>query len=161
MMFLPSNLRSISRGFSLFICVLLLFSAPAWGRSFSQQDMRTIWRSNGSAEGLQKFSYGSVNWDTGMVFISGRGSLNPSSGANSRLMARRAAMVDMYRNTISLLFELKYGLPDKIESIKIEGYVKPGPDIYERLAGNSYILESRMPLSKLLEDNIIWKSDVR
>lgn len=161
MMFLSVVSRPVSRVFYTLIFILLLSSVPAWGRSFSQEDMRTIWHSNGSVEGIQSFSYGSVNWDTGTVFISGRGSLNASSGANSRLMARRAAMVDMYRNTISLLFELKYGLPDKIESIKIEGYVKPGPDIYERLAGNSYILESRIPLSKLLEDNIIWKSDVR
>ncbi len=146
-------------------CLLLALAVLAWGgaaeaRKLSEGEIRTIWRSNGAVQGVQEFQFGVVDWESRTVAVAGRSS--PAAPTPSgKLLAKRQATADAQRNLLYLLYELRYGLPDRISSIEVEGRVVMGHIDHQGEEEDRYVVEVSLPLHRLLEECVIWKAQVK
>jgi len=154
----------VRRPFALFL--LAAVALWAWGapaaeaRKLSEGEIRTIWRANGAVPGVQEFQFGVVDWESRTAAVTGRSSPEAST-PSGRLLAKRQAVADAQRNLLYLLYELRYGLPERISSIEVEGHVVMGHIDYQGEEGSRYVVEVSLPLHRLLEECVIWKARVK
>ena len=141
----------------LVLAALLLAVSGAEAASvLNEAEFQTIWRNNGAVEGIQEFSYGQIDWTERTAIVEGRAPLPEDPAPSRKLLARRAAVTDLYRRTLGLLYEVKYGLPRRVRSISLEGWVHPGKFISEGAVDGQYVVEAVMPLKQLLEDCVVF-----
>jgi len=141
------------------LMLAFLAASPDYSEAVSQEDLNRIWRNNGAVEGIQEFRFGLVDWQGGMVSVNGRAPLKVQT-PSARLLARRAALTDARRNLLLLLFELRYGLPERIESIEIEGRVTEAHVDFSRITGDTYEIGLTLPLDMLLDKCVIFSASV-
>ena len=150
-------MMSRSRLSILVLAALLLAVSGAEAASvLNEAEFQTIWRNNGAVEGIQEFSYGQIDWIERTAIVEGRAPLPEDPAPSRKLLARRAAVTDLYRRTLGLLYEVKYGLPRRVRSISLEGWVHPGKFISEGAVDGQYVVEAVMPLKQLLEDCVVF-----
>ena len=144
----------------LVLAALLLAVRPVSGAEaasvLNEAEFQTIWRNNGAVEGIQEFSYGQIDWTERTAIVQGRAPLPDDPAPSRKLLARRAAVTDLYRRTLGLLYEVKYGLPRRVQSISLEGWVHPGKFVSEEAVDGQYVVEAVMPLKQLLEDCVVF-----
>jgi len=151
--------RNLRRAIVVSGAVLFAALVPAGiasATSLSEMEIRTIWRNNGAVEGVQEFSFGTIDWNGRAVTVRGRVPVPADPSPAQKLLARRAAVTDLYRRTLGLLYEVKYGLPRRVESISLEGWVHPGKFAAEGIEDGHYVVEAVMPLRRLLEDCVVF-----
>ncbi|HDQ92629.1 MAG TPA: hypothetical protein ENN89_00745 [Synergistetes bacterium] len=149
-------------GFSLALVILLAasLSFPASSLAISRSDMETIWRNNGAVEGVQEFRFGYVDWIGSSVSVEGKGPIRNNSGP-AKILAQKAAVTDGRRNLLLLLYEIRYGLPARLESIDISGKVVEPHIDSEMIIGDEYKISITLPLERLLEECVIFSATVR
>ena len=145
-------------GALLFLFFLL---APPQGiAALSPEQMELIRQNNGGAEGIQVFRYGVVDWSGGSVTAVGKGPLL-SGAPHDRLLAKRSAVSDARRNLLFLLYEMKFGLPEKLQSIEVSGEVVEGNIDFQGSRNGMFIVEVTVPLDRFLSESLIFSSSVR
>jgi len=146
-----------------FVITLVLAAAvfcPRAALAVTQDEVDAIWKNNGAVEGVQEFRFGYVDWRGGSVTVEGREPLRGSS-PSAKLLARRAAVTDARRNLLLLLYEIRYGLPEKLQSIEISGEIGETHIDSERIQGGEFIVELTVPLDVLLNECVIFSADIR
>ncbi|MDO9508450.1 MAG: hypothetical protein Q7I97_03765 [Thermovirgaceae bacterium] len=128
--------------------------------AISPLNMEKIWKNNGAVEGIQEFRFGLVDWTGLTVSVEG---VAPLKGAlpSARLLGQRAALTDARRNLLLLLYELRFGLPEKLESIEVSGRIAEAHIDFERVKDENYIVGLTLPLEKLLDECVIFGAVVR
>ena len=150
-------MMSRSRFSILVLAALLLAVSGAEAASvLNEAEFQTIWRNNGAVEGIQEFFYGQIDWTERTALVQGRAPLPGDAAPSRKLLSRRAAVTDLYRRTLGLLYEVKYGLPRRVQSISLEGWVHPGKFVSEGAVDGQYVVEAVMPLKQLLEDCVVF-----
>ena len=143
----------------LLAVVLVQISSPAFS-SLTTSQMDRIWENNGKVEGIQVFRYGVVDW-TGR-WVSAEGRFQPAShSAGDRLLAKRGAMADARRNLLCLLYEMKFGLPERLQAIDVTGEVVEGNMDFQGLKNGFFVVEVTVPLERFLSESLIFSSSVR
>ena len=147
------------------VWLVLALALVSWGgvaeaRRLSEGEIKTIWRSNGAVEGVQEFQFGLVDWESRTVAVVGRSTPEATTPAG-KLLAKRQAVADAQRNLLYLLYELRYGLPERLSSIKVEGQVVMGHIDRQGEEDHRYVVEVSLPLHRLLEECVIWKAQVQ
>lgn len=137
---------------------LLVLGGAAQAATLSEGDIVRIWRNNGAVQGVQEFHFGVVDWPNRVVAVEGRGPVPWSTEPNARLLARRHAVADAQRRLLYLLYELRYGLPQGIDSIAVEGHVVMGHIYQEGQDEQGYWVDVELPLQRFLEECVIWKA---
>lgn len=143
----------------LVLLVCLSGAGPVEARSLSERELLTIWRANGAVQGVQEFQFGVVDWEGRTVAVTGASPLG--SGSQGRLLAKRQAVADAQRNLLYLLYELRYGLPERLASIAVEGHVVMGHIDRQGEEADRYVVEVSMPLQRFLEECVVWKAKVQ
>lgn len=145
---------------SVLVSMMVLFIAggAALAAPLSEADIQRIWHNNGAVEGVQEFHFGVVDWPNRIVAVEGRGPVPWSTEPNARLLARRHAVADAQRRLLYLLYELRYGLPQGIDSISVEGQVVMGHIYQEGQDERGYWVDVELPLQRFLEECVIWKA---
>lgn len=143
----------------LFLLLFLLAAARGCA-SLSLEQIDQIRRNNGGAEGIQVFRYGVVDWSGGSVTAVGKGPLL-SGAPHDRLLAKRSAVSDARRNLLFLLYEMKFGLPEKLQSIEVSGEVVEGNIDFQDSRNGMFIVEVTVPLDRFLSESLIFSSSVR
>lgn len=128
--------------------------------ALSKEALQTIWENNGAAEGIQEFRFGMVDWVGGTVAVEGMAPL-VSSSAQARLLARKAARTDARRRLLLLLYELRYGLPEKLQAIEVTGRVVEGHVDFQGVRGGHYVVGLTLPLERLLDECVLFGATVR
>ncbi len=106
------------------------------------------------------FRYGVVDWSGGSVTAEGRGPLL-SGSPHDRLLAKRGAVSDARRNLLCLLYEMKFGLPERLQAIEVTGEVVEGNVDFTGINEGIYIVEVTVPLERFLSESLIFSSSVR
>ena len=109
---------------------------------------------------VQEFQFGMVDWESRTVAVVGRSTPEATTPAG-KLLAKRQAVADAQRNLLYLLYELRYGLPERLSSIKVEGQVVMGHIDRQGEEDHRYVVEVSLPLHRLLEECVIWKAQVQ
>lgn len=145
---------------ALSVLVLMAAMTPAASFAISQEDMDRIWTNNGAVEGIQEFRFGFVDWVGASVSVEGSA---PIKGVTplARILAGRAAVTDARRNLLLLLYEIRYGLPEKLESIDISGKVVEPHIDSERIRDGNLEISLTLPLERLLDECVIFSASVR
>lgn len=140
--------------------ILMMAMAPDVSLAISHEDLDRIWINNGAVEGIQEFRFGYVDWVGASVSVEGSAPIKGVSPA-ARILAGRAAVTDARRNLLLLLYEMRYGLPEKLESIDISGkIVEPHIDS-ERIRDGNLEISLTLPLERLLDECVIFSASVR
>ncbi len=153
-------MRSPRLGLILALFVLAVVLCPGTAQAVTQTDVDAIWLNNGAVEGVQEFRFGWVDWRGGSVSVTGEEPVRGSS-PGQKLLARRAALTDARRNLLLLLYEIRYGLPEKLQSIEISGEIGETHIDSERISNKKYIVELTVPLDVLLNECVIFSAEVR
>jgi hypothetical protein len=143
----------------LSVLVMSVTLAPA-AFGVSQEDLDRIWVNNGAVEGIQEFRFGYVDWVGSSISVEGKA---PISGASpsARILAGRAAVTDARRNLLLLLYEMRYGFPERLESIDISGKVVEPHIDSERIHEGNLEISLTLPLERLLDECVIFSASVR
>jgi hypothetical protein len=152
------NRKGVCSALVFLMAASLFLPVPSF--AISQSDLETIWRNNGAVEGVQEFRFGYVDWVGLSVSVDGKGQLRNNS-APARIMAQRAAVTDARRNLLLLLYEIRYGLPARLESIDISGKVVEPHIDSERIVEDRYEIGITLPLERLLDECVIFSATVR
>lgn len=142
------------------LALFLVFIAPQGAPALSLQDRETIWKNNGAVAGIQQFRFGMVDWEGSSVAVEGIALLSGSS-VSARLVARRAARSDARRKLLLLLYELRYGLPEKLEAIEVSGQVVTGHIDFQGLRGGEYVVGLTLPLERLMDECVLFGARIR
>lgn len=137
---------------------ILLNVLPA--SALTGETLQRIWENNGAVEGIQEFRFGMVDWVGGTVAVEGMAPLS-SASAQARLVARKAARTDARRRLLLLLYELRYGLPERLESIEVSGRVVEGHVDFQGIRGSKYLVGLTLPLDRLLDECLLFGATVR
>lgn len=144
----------------LYLLLLLLFLPSLAEGALTEDQLRTIWRNNGAVEGIQVFRYGVVDWQGGSVAAEGRAPVR-SPSPSSRLLAKRAALADARRNLLFLLYEMKFGLPERLTSIEVQGELVEDRIDYLAVRDGISIVGVTVPLDRFLSESLIFSGTVR
>jgi hypothetical protein len=147
------------RRLGLLLCACLLFGALP-SEALSEADLDRIWRNNGAVEGIQAFRFGHVDWAGRSVSVEGS-ALVKDGAPQSRLLARRGAALDAKRKLLLLLYEIRYGLPERLRSIEVSGRVVEGHVDYAAVEGDRYVLSVTLPLERLFDECVLFDATVR
>jgi len=149
--------RNTLIGVLLFAALSLLQSEV---QAVTSDELERIWKNNGSVEGVQDFRFGHVDWLGYSVAVEGKAPV-AGSAPSAKLLAQRAAITDARRNLLLLLYEIRYGLPEKLHSIDISGkVVEPFID-FARISGGTYEVGLTLPLDRLLDECVVFGVTVR
>lgn len=149
--------RLVARG-ALALLLLPLLSLSAW--ALAEADLSRIWRNNGSVEGIQVFRFGLVDWSGRSVSVEGAVPLRNDS-AQARLLARRGASLEAKKRLLLLLYEIRYGLPERLRSIEVSGSVVEGHVDFAGVREGRYVLEVTLPLERLFDECVLFEAVVR
>ena len=144
----------------LYLLLLALLLPSLAEGALTEEQLRTIWRNNGAVEGIQVFRYGVVDWQGESVSAEGRAPVH-SPSASARLLAKRAALADARRNLLFLLYEMKFGLPERLTSIEVQGELLEGRIDYFGVRDGISIVEVTAPLNRFLSESLIFSGTVR
>ena len=144
----------------LYLLLLALLLPSLAEGALTEDQIRTIWRNNGAVEGIQVFRYGVVDWQEGSVAAEGRAPVR-SPSASSRLLAKRAALTDARRNLLFLLYEMKFGLPERLSSIEVQGELVEDRIDYLGVREGISIVGVTVPLDRFLSESLIFSGTVR
>ncbi len=128
--------------------------------ALSGEALNRIWENNGAVQGIQEFRFGMVDWVGGTVAVEGKVPIR-SASVQSRLVARRLARTDARRQLLLLLYELRYGLPEKLQSIEVSGRVVEGHIDFQGIRGSDYVVGLTLPLDRLLDECVLFGATVR
>ncbi len=149
--------RLVARGtLALLLLPFLSLSAGA----LSEADLSRIWRNNGSVEGIQIFRFGLVDWSGRSALVEGAVPLRDSS-AQARLLARQGASLEAKKRLLLLLYEIRYGLPERLRSIDVSGSVVEGHVDFAGVREGRYVLEVTLPLERLFDECVLFEAVVR
>ncbi|QTX32229.1 hypothetical protein KAR29_13125 [Aminithiophilus ramosus] len=149
--------RLVARGtLALLLLPFLSLSAGA----LSEADLSRIWRNNGSVEGIQIFRFGLVDWSGRSASVEGAVPLRDSS-AQARLLARQGASLEAKKRLLLLLYEIRYGLPERLRSIDVSGSVVEGHVDFAGVREGRYVLEVTLPLERLFDECVLFEAVVR
>lgn len=143
----------------LSVLALMVTVTPA-AFGISQKDLDRIWMNNGAVEGIQEFRFGYVDWVGASVSVEGSAPINGVS-PSARILAGRAAVTDARRNLLLLLYEMRYGFPERLESIDISGKVVEPHIDSERIHEGNLEISLTLPLERLLDECVIFSASVR
>ncbi len=149
--------RLVARG-TLALLLLPLLPLSAW--ALSEADLSRIWRNNGSVEGIQIFRFGLVDWSGRSASVEGAVPLRDSS-AQARLLARQGASLEAKKRLLLLLYEIRYGLPERLRSIDVSGSVVEGHIDFAGVREGRYVLEVTLPLERLFDECVLFEAVVR
>ncbi len=128
--------------------------------ALSKSDLERIWRNNGAVEGIQTFRFGLVDWAGGSASVEGTALLRDSS-AQAGLLARRGAASDARKRLLLLLYEIRYGLPERLKSIEVSGTVVEGHVDYAGIRGDRYVVGVTLPLERLFDECVLFEAVLR
>ncbi len=143
----------------LFVVLFSGVSLCSGAEGFSTREIAQIWRNNGAFEGEQVFQFGTVDWIGQSVFVEGASPLM-SVTSQGRLLARKRALVQAQKKLLYLLYEVRYGLPERVAAIEVEGHVVMGHVDRQGVEKGQYVVEVTLPLARLLKECIVWKARV-
>ena len=141
------------------VFLVMELTGPALA-SLSEEQMYSIWQNNGGIDGIQVFRYGAVDWTGRSVTSQGKAPL-VSPAPHDRLLAKRGALADARRNLLLLLYEMKIGLPERLQAIEVTGEIVEGNVDFTGINDGMYIVEVTVPLGRFLSESLIFSSSVR
>ncbi len=133
---------------SVFAIVLIGMNCVAYALTVDE-----LQQLNWDNDFLQKFSWGKVDWDSKLLYVLGRAPLSQyggSSSGQSKLLARRAAIVDARRNALLVLYNLKYGVPSNAVSITVSGKIVREHLLKGWIQDDYYYVRVAIPLKKII-----------
>jgi len=145
---------------ALSVLILMATMVPAVSFAISQKDLNSIWVNNGAVDGIQEFRFGYVDWIGSSISVDGKAPINGAS-PSARILAGRAAVTDARRNLLLLLYEIRYGLPERLESIDISGKVVEPHIDSERINDGNLEISLTLPLERLLDECVIFSASVK
>ncbi|MCD6419805.1 MAG: hypothetical protein J7L41_03725 [Synergistetes bacterium] len=131
----------------LVVAVFVMWVPVAYGLTVDELEQLN-WDNNF----LQKFSWGKIDWNDKLLYVLGRAPLSQysTSSAQSKLLAKRAAIVDARRNALLVLYALKYGVPSNAVSITLSGKIVREHLLKGWVQDSYYYVRVAIPLKKII-----------